>query len=247
MIWTAQELIQIVKEDIGIRDLPSFVSDKDLLDRMINVPLKEFSLIYPRKENFNIGREDLVDPQDAYVSRVPGVRYLVPKYITMQYHILSILHVTPLRVNGYTDLFWPQGASFAADDVMLAISGIKASAAVGQNMVNALTFDWDSTRKWITIYSGWATASYTVTASIMHDPSLSTIPDTAMMSFKDLVTYDLGAYMYNIIKRKNKLDVGTGSIDLGIDELSDYRQKKQDLLEKLSEDSNLDQDYVEWW
>lgn len=247
MLWTAQELIQIIKEDIGIRDIPSFVSDTDLLKRMTTVTLREFSMIYPRRETFNIGREDLVDPHDAYTSRVNGVRYLVPKYISLQYHILSILHVMPLRVNGYTDLFWPQSASFAADDVMLAVSGLKASAACGQNMVNALTFDWDSTRKWITIYSGWATASYTVTAAIMHDESLSTIPETAMLTFKELATYDLGAYMYGIIKRKDKIDVGTGTIDLGIEDLSDYKQKKLDLIKELSEDSNLDTDFIEWW
>lgn len=247
MLWTAQDLIQLIKEDIGIRDLPSFVTDQDLLNRLKNSTLKEFSLIYPRQENFNIGREDLVDPNDAFRSRNQGIRYKVPQYVLAQYHILAVLHVMPLRVSGYTDRFWPEGATFGADDIMMAISSMKATAACGQNMTSALTFEWDSTRKWITLYSGWSTAAYTVRVSVMHDESLSTIPDTAMMTFRELATYDLGAYMYNIIKRKDKMDVGNGTIDLKIDDLSDYANRKKDLIKDLTEDANLDTEYVEWY
>ena len=48
MLWTAQELIQLVKDDMGLRDLPPTVTDQELLDRFTNSCLKEFSLIYPR-------------------------------------------------------------------------------------------------------------------------------------------------------------------------------------------------------
>ena len=64
----------------------------------------------------------------------------------------------------------------------------------------------------------------------MYVESLSTIRDTAMMTFRELATYDLGAYMYNIIKRKDKMDVGTGSIDLKIDDLEDYANRKKDFI-----------------
>ena len=41
MLWTAQELIQLVKDDMGLRDLPPTVTDKDLLNRFKTLCLKE--------------------------------------------------------------------------------------------------------------------------------------------------------------------------------------------------------------
>ena len=121
MLWTAQELIQLVKDDMGLRDLPVTVTDEDLLNRFKNSTLKEFSLIYPRLETFNMGREDLVDPTEAYRSKIPGVRYRIPRHVLAQMDILAILKVEPLRSSGYTDLMWPYGVGFSPDDLISTV------------------------------------------------------------------------------------------------------------------------------
>ena len=247
MLWTTQELIQLVKDDMGLRDLPPTVTDQDLLNRFTNSCLKEFSIIYPRIETFNMGREDLVDPTEAYRSKIPGVRYKIPRFVTAQMDVLSVLKVEPLRSSGYTDLMWPYGVGFAPDQVISTVSSIKAAAATGMNMVNSLTFEYDSLKQQITLYHGWSTGSYKVKLSVLHDPSLSTVPPTAMSTLRELATYDLGQYIYNTLKRKNNIDTGVGNITLNIDEFSDYGNKKKDLLDRLTEDANLDFDEIEYF
>ena len=247
MLWTAQELIQLVKDDMGLRDLPPTVTDQELLDRFTNSCLKEFSLIYPRLETFNMGRDDLLDPPNAYYSHSGGIRYRIPKYITAQnMEILSVLKIEPLRINGFSDCLWP-GIGFSPYDVMTSVTSIQAAAAVGQNVVNSLTWAYDSLKNIIVLYHGWSTISYRVRISVAHDPSLSTVPPTAMSTLRELATYDLGQYIYNTMKRKNNVDTGVGTITLNIDDFADYGSKKRDLLEKLSEDANLDVDELEYF
>jgi hypothetical protein len=247
MLWTAQQLIQLVKDDMGLRDLPPTVSDTELLNRFKTSCLKEFSLIFPRLENFNMGREDLVDKTEAYRSYIPGVRYRIPKYITEQMEILAVNDIEPLRASGYADVMWPYGSSLAPDDVMTSVVSIQAAAAVGQNVVHALTWEYDSMRNWITLFHGWSTGSYKVTVSTCHDESLSTVPPTAMSTLRELAQYDLGQYIYNTIKRKNNVDTGVGTITLNIDDFQDYGSRKRDLLKELSEDANLDVDTIDFY
>lgn len=247
MLWTTQELIQLVKDDLGLRDLPPTVTDTELLERFKNSCLKEFSLVYPRMETFNMGREDLVDKVSANRSYIPGVRYRIPKYITLQMEVLSIVDIEPLRASGYADVMWPFGATLAPDDIMTSVMAVQAAATVGQNVVHSLTWDYDSMRNWITLYHGWSTASYKVTCTVVHDPSLSTIPPTAMSTLRELTMYDLGQYIYNSIKRKNNIDTGVGTITLNVDDFADYGNRKRELLERLSEDANLDFDTIEYY
>lgn len=247
MLWTAQELIQLVKDDMGLRDLPPTVTDQELLDRFTNSCLKEFSLIYPRLETFNMGRDDLVDPPGSYYSHTSGIRYRIPRHITAQkMNILAVLKIEPMRMNGFADFMWP-GIGFSPYDVMDSVSNIQAAAAVGQNVVNSLTWDFDSLRNEIVLYHGWSTISYTVRISVAHDASLSTVPPTAMSTLRELATYDIGQYIYNTMKRKNNIDTGVGTITLNIDEFADYGSKKKDLLDKLSEDANLDIEELEFF
>ena len=247
MIWTAQQLIQLVKDDLGLRDLPPTVTDVELLERFKNSCLKEFSLIYPKMETFNLGREDLVDKSEAYRSYIPGIRYRVPRYITEQSPVLAIVDVEPLRASGYSDTMYPFGAGLAPDDIMVSVASVQTAASVGANVVHALTWEFDSMRNILLLYHAWSTTSYKVTYTTIHDESLSSVPPTAMSTLRELAMYDLGQYIYNTIKRKNNIDTGVGTITLNIDDFADYGSRKRDLLEKLSEDANLDVDSIDYF
>lgn len=247
MLWTAQQLIQLVKDDLGLRDLPPTVTDAELLDRFKNSCLKEFSMIYPKMETFNMGREDLVDKAEIERFYLSGVRYRIPRFITEQFTVLAIMDIEPLKANGYSDVMWPFGAALAPDDIMTSVSAIQTAATVASNVVHALTWDFDAMRNIITLYHAWSTITYKVSFTTVHDESLSSVPPTAMSSLRELATYDLGQFIYNTIKRKNNVDTGVGTITLNIDDFQDYGSRKRDLLEKLSEDANLDVDSIDYF
>ena len=77
---------------------------------------------------------------------------------------------------------------------------------------------------------------------VQHDPNLQTIPDTASITFRQLATYDTGAYIYSKIFRKDGVETGVGSITLNLDKLRDCQQKHDDLLKDLMDEASLDID-----
>ena len=247
MLYNLQELVQLAKEDLGIRELPPAVTDKDLYERVKRSALKEISVVYPRIEEFNIGEPDMVDPSETYSNKYNGVRYRVPKWITHQFTPMAVISVDNISQNGFADIMWPYGTGFAAPDVISSVAGIKGAAAVGQNIAHAVSFNFDSMTNIITIYNGWISGTYRVRMTVSHDENLSTIPPTAMLTVRELIMYDVGQYIYNTLKRKDKLDTPAGNIDLRIDDLADCGNKKKELLEKLEEDCSLDFEEMDWF
>ena len=246
MLYTLNQLIQLAKEDLGIRELPPPVTDQDLYNRVKNSALKELSIVYPRIEEFTIGKPDLVDPSEDVSTKYHGVRYRVPQYITHNFTPMDVIDVTNISQHALSDVMWPFAIGFSAPDTIASVASMKAMAAVGQNIVGAVTYNYDPMTNIITIYNGWTNGTYKVQMTVSHDENLSTIPPTAMLTVRELITNDIGQYIYNTLKRKDKLDTPAGNIDLRIDDLADCGNRKKELLEKLQEDCSLDFDIINY-
>ena len=67
------------------------------------------------------------------------------------------------------------------------------------------------------------------------------------MTFKELVEYDIGQYIYNSLKRKNRLNTPGGEIELGIDDLADCGNKKKELIDRCLEDGSLDFEELDYF
>ena len=240
MFYTIQQLVQLAKEDLALRELPPAVTDADLLNRVKHSALKDISIIYPRIEEFNIGVADQVNPDEIFSNKLTGVQYWIPKWVLNQFEVLAVISVDNITPTGYSDVMNPVALDFAPDDVMASVSSIQAAASVGRNIANAVSYNYDTMRHILTIYNGWSSGSYRVRITVAHDENLSSIPSTAMMFVRDIITYDIGQFIYNTMKRKNKIDSPAGTIELNIDDLADCGNKKKDLIEKLLEDAELD-------
>lgn len=245
MIWTIQEFIQNIKDDLGLRDLPPAITDQDIIKRIQRSSLKDFSIIYPRQETFKLGPHDMVDPHDRVHVKTTGIRYFIPKYFLMQYNPITCISVDVC--NPYQGgLVWPYNLGFQPDDIMTGVAGIKALAGMAGNLCNSITHRYDNTKQQIIIYNGWTESIYEIMMGVAHDINLSTIPDTAMITFRDLATNDVGAYIYNTLMRRDNIDTGIGTIDLKLDRLADCASKYKDLVKELTDEANLDIDEVEW-
>ena len=245
MVWNIQELIQVIKDDLGLRDLPPAITDADIIKRIERSSLKDFSIIYPRQETFRIGINDMVDPCDRLYVKTTGIRYYIPKHFLMQYNPITCISVDVC--NAYQGgLVWPYNLGYSPDDIMTGVAGIKALAGVAGNLCNAITHRYDNTKNWIIVYNGWTESTYEVMMGVMHDINLATIPNTAMLTFRDLATNDVGSYLYNTLMRRDNIDTGVGTIDLKIDRLADCAQRYKDLIKELSDEANLDMDEMEW-
>lgn len=241
-MWNLNELITVTKQDIGIKDIPLPINDKDYKERIQLSALKEFSARFPRMENeFLINDNERISmPGD------PWIKYRIPKYVYDGSQILAITKVDPMKPPGYSDYYVPAGMYVGADTVLSTIADIKMASAIASTLSKALTYRFNAPDI-LTIFNGWSGAVYSIDIALEHDISLSTIPPTAGPSFRELVKYDIMEYLWADLKRKNQLDLLIGNIDLKIEDWEGAADKKKDLLATWDENSSLDVDSIQYF
>lgn len=232
-LYNLSEFISMIKENVLGDDLPSPVSDSELLRRFTRSALRQFSQIYPVVEEFYIGDENIVETSADEIRRF--VDYRIPKYVYGDATIIDIAHIDIARPNGYSDLYVPDSGWVSPDTVISAVSDVKLAASMSANITKS------PTKKFISpdicrVYNGWTGGKYVLELLLSHDPSLATIPNDAFLDLEELATLDMEEYLYNKLKRKESPDVGVGSYQLKIDEWSGARQEKKELLKQWREE-----------
>ena len=94
------------------------------------------------------------------------------------------------------------------------------------------------------IWSGWTGGTYVCEGGFMHDISLSTVPPGSFTHLFQLAKLDICEYLYNLLKRKNNLELGVGSVNLMLDTWESAADRKADLLKEWDESSSLDLDVI---
>ena len=168
------------------------------------------------------------------------------KHYYQEHTILGVPMVEIQRPNGYNDLYVPQGMIGDPASIMMGLASIQAVSAMARQMTHSLTWDFKQPNILI-LYNGWSGGDYEIELAMDHDPSLSTIPPSAMSTFIELCQYDLEEYFYQKLKRVQNLDLGIGSIELKIDDWADAANKKRDLLTELDETCNLAYEHIQYF
>jgi len=244
-LYTPSSFLTLLKQDIGIKNIPLPVDDEDLYDHFKESALKEFSIRHPRIKTFRFNENERVNESIDNVNTTPHI-YRIPKSVYLDSTIIGVYKVDTAKPMGYSDLYVPQGMYASPDSIMEAIGDIRVAASVAASMGKAPTFQWVSP-DFIYMYNGWSSGVYEAVIGVTHDPSLVTIQPTQFSSLRKLAALDLKAYLYGKLMRNDELDVGIGTISLKIEKWSDADEKMQDLLEKWDEDSNLETDYIQWF
>ena len=254
MQYNLSEFLELLKMDLGIRDLPKPVTDQDLVNRIKLSALAEFNQRYPKQVTFMMTEDDRITNSPAYSYAGDGLngnsrentamKYAIPYQYWEGSTIMGITNITQGRPNAYSDWYVPQGWYSDPITAISNIADIRLTASISSAMTPAMTFEFEKPN-YIYIYNGWSSGIYTVRIRVAHDISLSTIPETAMTNFRLLCRYDLEAYLYNLLKRKNRIDTGVGSIELNIDDWSGSQEKFDELLRTWDEEgANLDIDDI---
>lgn len=245
MFYNLSEFMTKLKEDIGIKDIPLPVDDNEMVQRFYQSALKEFSVRYPHIREFILPPEAAVDKSSIALNG--GVTYRIPKDIYQDSAILQILRIDIGRSGGYQDFYVPTGAFMSPVFMLETVADIQLAAALGSMMQHSPTFRF-TFPDLLTIYNGWSGGKYLVEASFVHDLSLSTIPPGAFTHLFQLAELDMEEYLYNQLKRKNRLEVGVGTIELSLDTWEGAAEKKRDLLEKWDQEGvNLDFEPITYW
>ena len=244
--YSWSEFLTMLKEDIGIKDIPLPVDDNELTKRIYHSSLKEFSVRYPRLQEIKLTPDDCISRDNIEFNG--SATYQIPKEYYQDSEILSVLDIdAATRSGGVASMYYPSIVSWSADSLISSIADIKMASSMGTMMAHSPTFRFFPPDK-LVIYDGWFNSSYCVEIALMHDLNLTTIPPTALTHFRQLAVLDLKWYLYNKLKRKENLDVGIGNINLKIDDWQDAEQQFRDLLQRWDEEgANLDVDRIQYY
>lgn len=244
-LYNISEFMTMIKEDIGIKNIPLPVDDNELLQRFGNSALKEFSVRCPRIEHVIIDDSDLISP--AEYDRACRVTYRINTAKFGNSPIIGIYKFDVARPLGYSDYYVPQGMWASPDSVLTGIADIKIAASVASAMGKAPTFEFRNPDILI-VYNGWSGGVYQLDIGLMHDISLSTITPTSFTNLRQLAVVDIEEYLYNKLKRMDNLDVGIGNIQLKLDDWQDAASRKREMLDTWDrEGANLDLDQITYF
>jgi len=236
----------MLKEDIGIKNIPLPVDDNELLKRFGNSCLKEFSVRYPRVEHVFLSDDDRISMTDQ-VDRTYRCAYRIPTVHYDNAKIVSIYKLDVARPQGYSDYYVPQGMWASPDSVITALADIQIAASVASTMGKAPTFEF-AEPDILYVYNGWSGGVYQVDVGFVHDISLSTIPTGSFTQLRRLAILDLEEYLYNKLKRLDNMDVGIGNIQLKLDSWENAANDKKELLNDWDQNgANLDVDSITYF
>lgn len=247
MLYTLSQVITLCKQNMGIRDLPKPVTDEEIQWRLTHSALKEFSMRSPYVARYLLGEcnrmcKPYVGVPTNHTNSYSQV-YQIPKTYYQEHTILGVPYVEIQRPNGYNDLYVPQGMIGDPASIMMGLASIQAVGAMARQMTHSLTWEFHAPDVLI-LYNGWSGGDYEIELAMDHDPSLSTIPPSAMSTFIELCQYDMEEFLYQKLKRVQNLDLGIGTIELKIDDWADASNKKRDLLKELDETCALDFEHI---
>lgn len=244
MLYNWSELLTTIKEDMGIKDVPLPVTDKELTDRFRRSALREFSARYPFLTEIQLTSQEAID----YATRsIDGsVTYIIPEKFYQGQDIIAVLGLNPGGFGSEANMYMPNVVLGSADMLLESIADIKMAAALGSQMAHAPTFEFIPPDR-VKIYHGWNSASYRVEIALTHDLSLSTVPPGAFTHLRQLATLDMEAYLYGKMKRSTNIDTGVGQIDLNINNWENASSEMRDLLERWDESGNLDLDRINYF
>lgn len=244
--YNLSEFTQLILEDIGVADLPVIetVGVDKIIKRIKNSSLKEFEILYPYRKHWLMTEANLKNKNNNF-NAPAGIDYIIPETAYAGHTLLGVGSVNPKSTSGFSDSYIPFTASFSPENIISTVATVQMTADLSRNLAKAMTFKFSKPNQ-LKVYSGWSSGEYEVDLFLSHDDSLSTIPDTAFTQFRKLTEYDVEWFLYNRFKRITNLDLGIGNIDLKIDDWADAQSKFYELIEELSQRSNLDTDEIIW-
>lgn len=89
--YTWSEFLTMLKEDIGIKDIPLPVDDNEITKRLYHSSLKEFSVRYPRLQEVVLGPNDCISKDNIEVNG--SATYMIPKEYYQDSEILAVQYI----------------------------------------------------------------------------------------------------------------------------------------------------------
>lgn len=84
-------------------------------------------------------------------------------------------------------------------------------------------------------YIKWQAPTFPITLYLTHSENLLTIDPTKMELLEELASCDIAKFLYGTLKYFDHFETTSGNIELKLDVVEDYKNKRDDILQKLKD------------
>ena len=218
---TPTAVINYIEKRLGFQFTDIELTHEEILDNIRRDTLVVFSKYFPYQERLTI---------NAKTDLVPG--YVNRYFLKCESEILNVNRIIGLGTIGSDAI-----AAFVHPAAMSQMMGDPISMQMAADMLsltkNPITFIYYHPNQVEIAPNYMMSNNYIVMCNTVHHDHFGTIPTLLENEFLQLAYDDTAINLYNIRKRFNNLQTTFGSMDLNLDDLSEAKDHRNDLIEKF--------------
>ena len=222
---TPTHVINYIEKCLGFQFTDIELTHDEILENIRRDTLVTFSKYFPYQERLLI---------DSEKDLVPG--YVNRYYLKCESEVLNVNRIIGLGTMGSDAI-----AAFIHPSAMAQMMGdpisLQMSADILSLTKNPITFVYYHPNQ-VEIAPNYAMSNnYIVMCNTVHHNHFGTIPTLLERDFLDLAYCDTAMILYSIRKRFNNMQTSFGSMELNLDDLSEAKEKRNELIEKMTSSS----------
>lgn len=238
-------LISRIKKELGIYTiaLPIDNIDKFLAETIKGITLRDYSQFFPKYENVTIPGKEI---QKAERER-PSTEYIeIRMDVATKSEIISIDDVRPNLDTAYGFGYYASGMPLYGAASLGDLLTTHIGAELSNLMVPKINwnFEYPNILQLYNLY--YYTGDLNCVCKLLHDPSLVTIPFSQEESFTEVAIIDCKKVLYEVVKHYNEMESAHGRINLRIDDWTDARTERKEIINQWRDSFHLDQGYPRW-
>lgn len=218
---TPTAVVNYIEKRLGFRFTDIEMTHEEIIDNIKRDTLVTFSKYFPYQERVIIdNKKDLV----------PGYRNRY--FINCETEVLNINKIIGLGTMG-SDSIAAYVHPAAMAQMMSDPISIQMSADLLSLTHNPITFIYYHPNQ-VEIAPNYALSNhYIVVCNTVHPEHLGTIPTLLQNEFLQLAYCDTAIVLYSIRKRFANMQTTFGTLDLNIDDLSEAKDKRNEIIENM--------------
>jgi hypothetical protein len=219
---TPTNVINYIENRLGFQFTDIELSHEEIIENIRRYTLPVFSKYFPNQERIII---------DSTRDKVPDTVNIY--YIKCETEILNINRIIGLGTVGSDAV-----AAFVHPAAMAQMMSDPISMQMAADMLslckNPVTFIYHHPNK-VEISPNYAlNNNYVVVCNTVHAPHFGTIPTLLENDFLQFAYADTAINIYNIRKRFSNMQTSFGSMELNLDDLSEAKDLRNELIEQFS-------------
>ena len=216
---------------------PKEIQKETWAQKIIDYSLLDFSKYVPQKIQYLVKTNTMDSDGWYYIDEdvIPGNIRIVGIQ-DLDFETISLDATMSGTMSGPYGIHDYMQAVYSVEDV----ADIQMMADHNSMFNSGIYVEWQSPNK-IRLKSGtrnfikWQAPTFPITLYLSHSENLLTIDPTKMELLEELASSDIAKFLYATLKYFDKLETSYGTIDLKLEKVEEYKDKRDDIMQRLKE------------